>query len=171
MAYNDGIPTMPYYQVQGRSFAEMFTPQAQIMWLYAHLDEGASTDYVDEENAKQDAALNSYQAQMIVTLAQLRKDILAQVDGIAKIGTLWSPQVGASIDAKQAVRNAHKDACALHGASVGELGDGLSRLMTVEALASSGLNVYGMAAYARAYSRTGQTIDGTGTAAGYPYGL
>lgn len=164
--YNTGIPTMPMYDVVQRDFGEMVTPQDQIMWLYYHQSQEASVDYVDDENAKQDAALNSYQAQMIVTLDKLKTDILASIDVITRFGNLWACQVGAEVISKQAMRLAHKDTCALFGASVEELANGINRLATVQALAESGLNCFGMAAYARQYSTTGTIAPGAAT---YPF--
>lgn len=167
--YNTGIPTMPFYQVTKREFREMMTPEDQIMWIYAHMGESASTEYVDEENAKQDAALLNYKAQMLVTLAALKKEILDDVDIATKIGTLWACQLGQDVNAKLAMRLEHKDTCALNGASVGELGEGMTRLTTVQALATSGLNVFGMAAYAKTYSKTGTIAPGAGTTDDYPF--
>lgn len=167
--YNAGIPTMPFYDVTKRTFGEMMTPQDQIMWLYYHMSQEASVDYVDSENAKQDKTLSDYQAQMMVTLATMKQDILDSVDVIAKYGSLWSCQAGGELPSKQAVRLAHKDTCALHGASVGELGEGINRLMTVNALAESGLNVFGMASYARTYSDTGTIAAHGARANSYPY--
>lgn len=167
--YNTGIPTMPFYQVTKREFREMMTPEDQIMWIYAHLGESASAEYVDEENAKQDASFEAYKMQMIVTLAALKKDIIDDVDVIAKIGNLWTCQLGQDVNSKLAMRLAHKDACALNGASVEELGGGMTRLTTVQALATSGLNVFGMAAYAKTYSKTGSIAPGAGTTDDYPF--
>lgn len=168
--YNAGIPTMPFYDVTKRTFGEMMTPEDQIMWIYYHMIQEASVEYVDSENQKQDASFDDYKGQMIVTLANLKREIMEDVGIIAKFGNLWSCQVGAELPSKQAVRLAHKDACALLGASVGELGDGMANLMTVEALATSGLNVFGMAAYARTYSHNGTIgAPGAGTASGYPF--
>ena len=168
--YNAGIPTMPMYDVTKRTFGEMMTPQDQIMWIYYHMIQEASVDYVDSENAKQDDAFADYKGQMIVTLANLKREIMSEVGIIAKFGNLWACQIGAEIPSKQAMRLAHKDTCALLGASVGELGDGMANLMTVEALATSGLNVFGMAAYARTYSNNGTIgAPGAGTASGYPF--
>lgn len=167
--YNAGIPTMPFYDVTKRTFGEMMTPQDQIMWLYYHMSQEASTDYVDSENAKQDASFDDYKGQMLVTLANLKREIMADVGTVTKYGNLWSCQVGAELPSKQAVRLAHKDTCALHGANVAELGSGLSRLATVQALAESGLNVFGMAAYARTYSDTGTIAAHGARANNYPY--
>lgn len=167
--YNAGIPTMPMYDVTKRTFGEMMTPQDQIMWIYYHMMQEASIDYVDGENAKQDASFDDYKGQMLVTLANLKREIMADVGTITKYGNLWSCQVGAELPSKQAVRLAHKDTCALHGASVAELGSGLNRLATVQALATSGLNVFGMAAYARTYSETGTIAAHGARANNYPY--
>ena len=167
--YNAGIPTMPFYDVTKRTFGEMMTPQDQIMWLYYHMSQEASVDYVDSENEKQDKTLSDYQAQMLVTLAALKTDILKEVDLITTYGDLWACQLGRMVDSKQAVRLAHKDTCALHGASVGELGEGINRLMTVQALAESGLNVFGMASYARTFSDTGTIAAHGARANNYPY--
>lgn len=168
--YNAGIPTMPMYDVTKRTFGEMMTPQDQIMWIYYHMTQEASVEYVDEENQKQDDAFSDYQGQMIVTLANLKRDIMDNVGLIAKYGNLWACQLGMEVPSKEAMRLAHKDTCALLGASVGELGDGMANLMTVEALATSGLNVFGMAAYARTYSNNGTIgAPGAGTASGYPF--
>lgn len=165
--YNTGIPTMPMYDVVQRDFGEMVTPQDQIMWLYYHQSQEASVDYVDSENAKQDTALISYQAQMIVTLDKLKRDILASIDVITRFGNLWACQTGTEVISKQAMRLAHKDVCALMGASVAELASGMEHLATVQALAESGLNCFGMAAYAKTYSHNG-TIGAPG-AATYPF--
>ncbi len=167
--YNAGIPTMPFYDVTKRTFGEMMTPQDQIMWLYYHMSQEASIDYVDRENAKQDASFDDYKGQMLVTLANLKREIMENVGTITKYGNLWSCQVGAELPSKQAVRLAHKDTCALHGARVAELGSGLNRLATVQALAESGLNVFGMAAYARTYSDTGTIAAHGARANNYPY--
>lgn len=164
--YNTGIPTMPMYDVTQRTFGEMVTPQDQIMWLYYHQSQEASVDYVDDENAKQDAALSSYQAQMIVTLDKLKADILASIDVITRFGNLWSCQIGDEVMSKQAMRLAHKDTCALFGASVAEVASGMNRIATVAQLATSGLNCFGMAAYARQYSTTGTLAPGATT---YPF--
>lgn len=164
--YNTGIPTMPMYDVTRRTFGEMVTPQDQIMWLYYHQSQEASVDYVDDENAKQDAALNSYQAQMIVTLDKLKADILASIDVITRFGNLWACQIGEEVMSKQAMRLAHKDTCALFGASVAEVASGMNRIATVAQLATSGLNCFGMAAYARQYSTTGTLAPGAAT---YPF--
>lgn len=167
--YNTGIPTMPFYQVTKREFREMMTPEDQIMWIYAHLGESASAEYVDEENAKQDASFEAYKIQMLVTLAALKKDILDDVDVIAKIGNLWACQLGQDVNSKLAMRLVHKDACALHGANVEELAEGMSRIATVQVLATSGLNVFGMASYAKTYSQTGSIAPGAGTTNDYPF--
>lgn len=168
--YNAGIPTMPFYDVTKRTFGEMMTPQDQIMWLYYHMSQEASIGYVDSENEKQDDEFDDYKAQMLVSLATLKADILNEVGPITTYGDLWACQLGHMVDSKQAMRLAHKDTCALLGASVGELGEGMANLMTVEALATSGLNVFGMAAYARTYSYNGTIgAPGAGTASGYPF--
>jgi len=164
--YNTGIPTMPMYDVTQRTFGEMVTPQDQIMWLYYHQSQEASVDYVDDENAKQDAALSSYQAQMIVTLDKLKADILASINVITRFGNLWACQIGEEVMSKQAMRLAHKDTCALFGASVAEVASGMNRIATVAQLATSGLNCFGMAAYARQYSTTGTIAPGAAT---YPF--
>ena len=165
--YNTGIPTMPMYDITKRDFGEMMTPQDQIMWLYYHQSQEASVDYVDSENAIQDQALNEYKGQMIVNLVRLKKEIIDEVDIITHYGNLWCCQVGDSINSKQAVRLAHKDMCALMGASVAELASGMEHLATVAQLATSGLNCFGMAAYAKTYSYNG-TIGAPG-AATYPF--
>lgn len=164
--YNTGIPTMPFYDVARKDFGAMVTPQDQIMWLYWHQSAEASTEYVDSENAKQDAAFNAYRGQMLVTLDKLKADIMADIDVIVKYGNLWACQIGELVDSKQAVRLAHKDVCAFNGASVAELASGINRLATVQALAESGLNCFGMAAYARTYSDTGTIAPGAAT---YPF--
>lgn len=168
--YNAGIPTMPMYDVTKRTFGEMMTPEDQIMWIYYHMIQEASVDYVDGENQKQDDEFDAYKAQMLVTLTNLKTDILKEIGPITTYGDLWACQLGHMVNSKQAMRLAHKDTCALLGASVGELGDGMANLMTVEALATSGLNVFGMAAYARTYSHNGTIgAPGAGTASGYPF--
>lgn len=164
--YNTGIPTMPMYDITKREFGEMMTPQDQIMWLYYHQSQEASVDYVDAENAIQDQALNEYKGQMIVNLIRLKKEIIDEVDIITHYGNLWACQVGESINSKQAVRLAHKDLCAANGASVAEVAGGMNRIATVAALASSGLNVFGLAAYAKTYSQTGNAAPG---ATNYPF--
>ena len=167
--YNAGIPTMPFYDVTKRTFGEMMTPQDQIMWLYYHMSQEASIGYVDSENAKQDDEFDDYKAQMLVSLATLKADILKEVGSITTYGDLWACQLGYMVNSKQAMRLAHKDTCALHGASVGELGEGINRLATVQALAESGLNVFGMASYARTYSETGTIAAHGARANNYPY--
>lgn len=167
--YNAGIPTMPFYDVTKRTFGEMMTPEDQIMWIYYHMMQEASVEYVDGENQKQDASFDDYKAQMLVTLANLKADILKEVGPITTYGDLWACQLGHMVNSKQAVRLAHKDRCALHGASVAELGSGLNRLATVQALATSGLNVFGMAAYARTYSDAGTIAAHGARANNYPY--
>lgn len=165
--YNTGIPTMPFYDVTKREFGEMMTPQDQIMWLYYHMAQEASVDYVDSENARQDSAFTTYQGQVLVMLNRLKAEIMADVDIVTKYGNLWACQVGQELPSKQAVRLAHKDVCALLGASVEELASGMPHLATVQALAESGLNCFGMAAYAKTYSANG-TIGAPG-AATYPF--
>ena len=139
------------------------------MWIYYHMIQEASVEYVDGENAKQDDEFDAYKAQMLVTLTNLKTDILKEIGPITTYGDLWACQLGRMVNSKQAVRLAHKDTCALHGASVGELGSGLNRLATVQALATSGLNVFGMAAYARTYSETGTIAAHGARANNYPY--
>lgn len=164
--YNTGIPTMPMYDVTKRNFAEMMTPQDQIMWLYYHQSQEASVDYVDSENAKQDETIDAYKRQMIVALDNLKREILKEVDIATEYGELWACQLGYQVPQKEAMRLVHKDMCAANGASVAEVADGMNRIATVATLASSGLNVFGLAAYAKTYSQTGSAAPG---ATNYPF--
>lgn len=166
--YNTGIPTMPMYDVTKREFGEMMTPQDQIMWLYCHQSQEASVDYVDSENAKQDETLDAYKRQMIVALDSLKREILKEVDIATEYGELWSCQLGYQVPQKEAMRLVHKDMCAMYGMSVKELGEQTG--ITVEILAESGLNVYGMATALKRYASENDIITyGASVSAGYPY--
>ena len=168
--YNAGVPTMPMYDVTRREFGEMMTPEDQIMWLYWHQKDAASTSYVDAANKTQDDDFTDYKRQMLVTLDRLRRDIEADIDVSAKIGTLWTCQKGLYLDSKEAVRWIHKDLCAPFGLSVEAIGTGnRDYLQTVEEVAESGLSVFGLAYCAGFYSSTGNVAFDGARPNGYPY--